>query len=246
MRAHTENSVMMALADVIDLEKARARRAEEAHRQREAEERAARQARKQAEELARQQAERQTRLEQARQARQQAEARQAALREDRFQEHLAERMRRIEAETEAEIAELRLSHVHRRRRFGRWIAPTAVAAMLLLVGAVGCLVGTALQPSHAETPVLHDLKRDHRALDAAKAKARAQQQQQSYEAALAALPAPNAHEHVAKATATWPRALQPTRRVWRPRPRPVVTTKAPRPPRPNLCSQLGALGCLRD
>lgn len=245
MRTTPENSVLTALADVIDLERARARRHADIRAQAEREAQEARAAIETEEAAARERAEQAQRLEQARQARIEAEARQAAARAMRLEQRLAEQRRRIEAETEAEIAQLRLTHARRIASVRRWIAPVTISVMLLLVGAVGCLVGTTLKPTDTATPVVSGTVSEAEYLREARATVRHMQERTAYVAEIRGVTQPVAND--VDATAALPRALAATWRVQRPyRPRGATAASAPRPGKPDLCARLGALGCLRD
>jgi hypothetical protein len=143
--ARSEDSVSSALADVLDLGRARLRKEAAMAAQADAEARALakRQATLEAE-RAREAAAR-ARREAAERAAEQAAAEARQEREARFQVLLASRVMAIAAKGERDLAALRQEYASRPRRRGpaAWIAVT-LTALLMTMAAVGCLVGTVL------------------------------------------------------------------------------------------------------
>ncbi|MFH2008925.1 MAG: hypothetical protein ABI333_20215 [bacterium] len=244
MTTRKENSVMFALAEVVDIERARARRHEAACREKEEQER-----------IARAEAERQARLEEelrrkeevaAKARRQETEARMELLvrqqenREQRFQKRVQDRLARIEAEGALEVARLRLEYARRPEPIGRkrWVVPSVVCTLVALVALVGYLAGVGM----TENP---DVATHHTAA--------AHSASADSDGTYGTLRAGLGREEVARANAeaAAPAPVAKPRPVrWQPR-RPrlhgnaVATTTRPKPP-VKICGRLGALACIND
>lgn len=238
MTARQETSVSIAMADVLDFGRARIRREAErtARLQEEARqlaERATRLAAEQAEAkrtLARQEAAKQAASQAALLARQEREA--------RFQVLLASRVATIAAQNERDLAALRKEYANRPIRAKPALAiAVTVSALLMLVAAVGCLVGTVLTDRPPIDPEA----------------GRASMLPKSQAGAARAAPAP--FEPVAFASGLLLHREANPDRPPRAIPELSISTRAPRAPRataptpgkpPVRCALLGPLGCLND
>lgn len=134
----------VTLAKVIDLGQARARR-EEAARHEEAENsRATQQDFERARLDADMRKQRELTAQKRRRLLERTARNRAAAATQRIQHRVADRLARIEAELEAEIARLRLAYAQRRRRVGDglWMWPTVAASILALVVGLAYFAGT--------------------------------------------------------------------------------------------------------
>ena len=245
MRHENENSLELALAEVIDFQHARARREEAA---RKANQEAERQAREATDRAEARRCQREAHAEASRQLAAQCAAQSARQRQEitaRFEQQAQDRLARIDAENALEITRLRLEYAKRANRSsGRaWVASTLLVVVIAVVGAVAFVVGVSgpalADPANASTTGAVAVAMSYEAV--------------TRPPLTGVIPSPVAKRPGkvsggADVTAASRPETKPQGHARPNRPRAKVhPPKPPKPPKPPVhCGSAGALGCLYE